>query len=148
VDHVDEGRDLHPPAYRRKLLALLSAATFFEGYDTFVLSFVLALVLGDLGGSEAQAGWIRAITGVGTVVAFGLAAQADRIGRKRLLLITILGYTVSAFLTAISPGLVFLTGAQFLAQVFLGAEGRWRSRWSSRTSRAASAAGRSASSRR
>jgi len=83
---------------------------------------VLSLVLGDLGGSEAQAGWIRAITGLGTVVAFLLASQADRIGRKRLLLITILGYTASAFLTALSPNLAFLTGAQFLAQVFLGAE--------------------------
>ena len=51
--------------YRRKLLFLLSSATFFEGYDTFVLAFVLALVLGDLGGSEADAGWIRAITQLG-----------------------------------------------------------------------------------
>jgi putative MFS transporter len=122
VEPEDEGRDLHPPAYRRKLLVLLSAATFFEGYDVFVLSFVLSLILGDLGGSEAQAGLIRAITGAGTVAAFGLAAQADRIGRRRLLLITILGYTGSAFLTALSPNLAFLAGAQFLAQVFLGAE--------------------------
>jgi putative MFS transporter len=119
---LDAGRHLHEPAYRRKLLVLLSAATFFEGYDNFVLAFVLSLVLGDLGGSEAQAGWIRAITGLGTVVAFLLASQADRIGRKRLLLITIVGYTASAFLTALSPNLAFLTGAQFLAQVFLGAE--------------------------
>ena len=52
--------------YRRKLLFLLSSATFFEGYD-FVLAFVLALVLGDLGGSEADAGWIRAITQLGAV---------------------------------------------------------------------------------
>jgi putative MFS transporter len=118
----DEGRRLHPAPYRRRLLALLSAATFFEGYDNFVLAFVLSLVLGDLGGSEAQAGWIRAITGVGTVVAFVLAAQADRIGRRRLLLVTIVGYTLSAFTTALSPNLAFLTGAQFFAQVFLGAE--------------------------
>jgi MFS family permease len=122
VEREDQGRDLHPPAYRRRLLVLLSAATFFEGYDTFVLSFVLASILGDLGGSEAQAGWVRAITGVGAAVAFLLSAQADRIGRKRLLLITILGYTTSALLTALSPNLAFLTGAQFLAQVFLGAE--------------------------
>ncbi|MBI3648663.1 MAG: MFS transporter [Actinobacteria bacterium] len=108
--------------YRRKLLFLLSSATFFEGYDNFVLSFVLALVLGDLGGSESQAGLIRAITSVGTVVAFLLAAQADRIGRKRLLLVTIVGYTASGLLTALSPNLVWLTAAQFLAQVFLGAE--------------------------
>ncbi|HTG48154.1 MAG TPA: MFS transporter [Actinomycetota bacterium] len=108
--------------YRRRLLVLLSSATFFEGYDNFVLAFVLALVLGDLGGSEADAGWIRAITSLGAVAAFALAAQADRIGRRRLLLITIVGYTIAAALTALSPGLLWLTGAQFAAQVFLGAE--------------------------
>ncbi len=122
VDVEDAGRELHPPGYRRRLLVLLSAATFFEGYDTFVLSFVLALILGDLGGSESEAGWIRAFVGLGAVVAFALAAQADRIGRKRLLLITVIGYTIASFLTALSPGLVFLAAAQFLAQVFLGAE--------------------------
>lgn len=110
------------PAYRRKLLLLLSSATFFEGYDNFVLSFVLALVLVDLGGTEAEAGWIRALVGLGAVVAFLLSAQADRIGRRRLLLITIVGYTVSAALTAVSPNLAWLAAAQFTAQVFLGAE--------------------------
>ncbi|MEO8423750.1 MAG: MFS transporter [Actinomycetota bacterium] len=114
--------ELHTESYRRRLLVLLSSATFFEGYDSFVLSFVLALVLGDLGGTEAQAGWIRAVTGLGAVVAFVLSAQADRIGRKRLLLITITGYTVAGALTALSPGLLWLTVAQFTAQVFLGAE--------------------------
>jgi MFS family permease len=108
--------------YRRKLLFVLSSATFFEGYDNFVLAFVLALVLGDLGGSESQAGLIRAVTSLGAVVAFLLAARADRIGRKRLLLITIVGYTVAGVLTALSPGLLWLTAAQFGAQVFLGAE--------------------------
>jgi putative MFS transporter len=108
--------------YRRKLLFLLSSATFFEGYDTFVLAFVLALVLGDLGGSESDAGLIRAITASGAAVAFLLSARADRIGRKRLLMITIVGYTLAGALTALSPGLIWLTVAQFLAQVFLGAE--------------------------
>ena len=108
--------------YRRKVLFLVSSATFFEGYDTFVLSFVLALVLVDLGGTEAEAGWIRAIVGLGAAAGFLLAAQADRIGRKRLLLITIVGYTACAALTALSPNLAFLTGAQFLSQIFLASE--------------------------
>jgi predicted MFS family arabinose efflux permease len=108
--------------YLRKLLVLLSSATFFEGYDNFVLAFVLALVLGDLGGSETDAGWIRAVTSLGAVVAFWLAAQADRIGRRRLLLITIAGYTLAGALTALSPSLLWLTVAQFGAQIFIGAE--------------------------
>lgn len=114
---VDRG-----PGYRRKLLRLVAAATFFNGYDAFVLPFVLSLVLADLGGTESQAGFIPFITVSGSIVAFFLAAQADRIGRKRLLLVTIVGYTAATALTAASVNLVMLTAAQFVAQIFLGAE--------------------------
>lgn len=108
--------------YRRKLLGLLAVATFFDGYDGFVLPFVLALVLADLGGTESQAGVIRAIVTIGTVLAFVLAAQADRLGRRRLLLITIVGYTIATLASAGAPNLVALSAAQFVAQIFLGAE--------------------------
>jgi putative MFS transporter len=108
--------------YRRKLIGLLSTATFFEGYDGYVFSFVLAQVLTTYGGTERTGGVIRAITIAGTVAAFFLAAQADRIGRRRLLLITVTGYTVMTGLTAAAPNLAWYTVAQFLAQVFLGAE--------------------------
>ncbi len=108
--------------YRRKLLRLLATATFFNGYDAFVLPFVLSLILVDLGGSQAAAGTVQLVAQSGAVVAFFLAAQADRIGRRRLLLITITGYTCAVVATALSPSLAFLTGAQFVAQVFLGAE--------------------------
>ncbi len=109
-------------AYRRKLMGLLSVTTFFEGYDGYVFSFVLAQVLTTYGGSERTGGIIRAITIAGTVAAFFLATQSDRIGRRRLLLITVTGYTVMTALTAAAPDLVWYTIAQFMAQVFLGAE--------------------------
>jgi MFS family permease len=108
--------------YRRKLIGLLSAATFFEGYDGYVFSFVLAQVLTTYGGTERTGGVIRAITIAGTVAAFFLATQADRTGRRRLLLITVTGYTVMTALTSAAPNLAWYTVAQFLAQVFLGAE--------------------------
>ena len=108
--------------YRRKLLRLLSAATFFEGYDNYVLSFVLAPTLAALGGSESEAGGLRAIVSVGTVLSFALAAQADRLGRKRLLLITIAGYTLATVATAAAPSLAFVALTQGIAQIFIGAE--------------------------
>ena len=70
--------------------------------------------------------WIAVVATLGvvagTVAAFFLATQADRIGRRRLLLITVTGYTVMTALTAAAPNLVWYTVTQFLAQVFLGAE--------------------------
>ena len=134
--------------YRRKLLFLLSSATFFEGYDTFVLAFVLALILGDLGGSEADAGWIRAITQLGAVAGFLLAGQADRIGRKRLLLITIIGYTATTALTALSPGLICSPSRRSARRDSSAPSGRSRSRSSSRSSHGNIAGGRSGSSHR
>ncbi len=131
--------------YRRKLLFLLSSATFFEGYDTFVLSFVLALVLADLGGTEAEAGWIRAVVGLGAVAAFALAAQADRIGRRRLLLITILGYTASGALPRSPPTSPGWRPPSSPRRSSSAPNGRSRSRSSSRISPATNGVAPSAS---
>jgi putative MFS transporter len=123
---VDENAlvpEARTPKYLRKLRFLLSVATFFEGYDGFVLSLVLPLILGSLGGSESQAGMIRAVVGVGAVLGFLLAAQADRIGRRRLLLITVTGYTIATLVTALSQNLLWLGVSQFVAEIFL--QGEW-----------------------
>src|SRR5438128_8719230 len=112
----------HGSAYRRRLLRLLATATFFNGYDGFVLPFVLSLILADLGGSQAEAGLVNFVALSGSIVAFFLAAQADRIGRRRLLLITITGYTIATALTAAASNIVWFGAAQFAAQIFLGAE--------------------------
>ena len=122
VDQSDLVPESRSPEYLRKLKVLLSVATFFNGYDGFLLPFVLPLLLGSLGGSESQAGEIRAVVGVGAVLGFLLAAQADRIGRRRLLLVTIGGYTVATLATAAAQSLLWLAVAQFFAQVFLAGE--------------------------
>lgn len=108
--------------YRSKLLRLLSAATFFEGYDNYVLSFVLAPTIAFFGATESSVGGLNLIVRIGTVLSFVLAAQADRLGRKRLLLITILGYTVATVATALAPSLAAVAYMQAVAQIFIGAE--------------------------
>lgn len=103
-------------------MPLLASATFFEGYDSFVLAYVLAQVLSTFGVSAGLGGLLGAIGRTGSVLAFLLAAQADRFGRRRLLLVTVTGYTAATILTAASPDVATFAAAQFLAQVFLGAE--------------------------
>jgi putative MFS transporter len=69
--------------------------------------------------SPSQAGWMIAAINVGTVIAFALVGLADRIGRKRVLAITITGYTVASLASAFAPGAVLFTAAQLLARIFL-----------------------------
>ena len=109
--------------YRRKLLALVSSAGFFEGYDSYVLAFVTAVILRDLSVPVRHGGLVKGIVEAGAVAAFFLATQVDRFGRRRLLLITITGYTICTFLTAFSPGVAFLTLMQLVSRTFSGAEG-------------------------
>ena len=66
---------------------------------------------------------IRAVVGIGAVVGFLLAAQGDRIGRRRLLLITVTGYTLATLATALAQNLMWLATAQFVAEIFL--QGEW-----------------------
>jgi putative MFS transporter len=121
--HIETGGEREARSYRRKLLALVSSAGFFEGYDSFVLAFVTAAILRDLDVPVRHGGLVKGIVEVGAVAAFFLAMLVDRFGRRRLLLITISGYTVATFLTAFAPHVTLLTGLQLVARTFAGAEG-------------------------
>lgn len=59
---------------------------------------------------------------LGALLAVPLALRADRVGRKRLLIISIIGYTVATAATAFAPTAVVFTGCQFVARLFLNAE--------------------------
>ena len=112
----------HTPAYLRSLMVLLVAATFFEGYDGAILALVLGSIRDTFNVAESQLGVSRAIIELGLGAAFFLARAGDRWGRKKLLLWSVLGYTVMTTLTAFSWDLWSFTAFQSLSRVFLGAE--------------------------
>ena len=106
-------------AYQRRLLAFLGVATFFEGYDMFALAQVLPNLRETLHVSRAGAGWMLAAINAGTVIAYLLVRLADRIGRRRVLSITIVGYALSSLASAFAPNAWVFTALQCLARVFL-----------------------------
>ena len=109
-------------AYQKKLFVFLSVATFFEGYDFIALTQVLPEVRAAMSLSKAQSGFLVAFINAGTVLAFVLVRLADRWGRRRVLTITIAGYTLSTFATGLAPGPLSFAVFQFLARMFLIAE--------------------------
>ncbi|HNO67269.1 MAG TPA: MFS transporter [Pseudomonadota bacterium] len=108
--------------YQKRLFVLLSVATFFEGYDFMALAQLLPNLRADLLLSREQGGWLVAFVNLGTMLAYFLVRLADRLGRKRLLSITIVGYTLSSFASGLAPGAKSFAICQLLARLFLIAE--------------------------
>lgn len=108
--------------YQWRLLAFLSVATFFEGFDFMALSQILPEIREELGLSIDQAGLMIATINIGTVFAFVLIRKADTWGRRRVLTITIAGYTIFTGLTAFSQNIWDFTLYQMIARTFLIAE--------------------------
>ena len=113
-----------PPlsSYQRRLLAFLSVASFFEGYDFFALTQILPNLRADLHVGIAGGGLLVGFINVGTILAFILARKADRWGRKPVLTATIAGYTVFTFLSGLSPNVYVFAVLQMVARIFLIAE--------------------------
>jgi MFS family permease len=109
-------------AYERRLLLLLGAASFFGRYDETLLGLLLVQIQADLAIPEAQLGLLGSIVRLGALPAFAALLLADRVGRRRVLLATIAGYTVCTAATALARSFEALVVFQFLARGFLTAE--------------------------
>lgn len=105
--------------YQWRLFLFLSVATFFEGYDQIALTQILPEFREDLGVGETEAGLTVAFINAGTILAYVLIRQADRWGRRRVLTITIAGYTVFSLLTGLAPNVYVFALCQFVARIFL-----------------------------
>ena len=102
--------------YHRRLFFFLSVASFFEGYDCLALSQVLPNLRAALAPDEAPGGRIVSVIGIGTILAYAVVRQADRWGRRRVLMLAILGYATFTFLTGFSRGVVDFTLFQLAAR--------------------------------
>ena len=108
--------------YLRLLLLLLISAAFFEGYDGAILALLLPNIQSTFHVSEAVLGVTRIPIELGLFVAFFVARLSDRVGRRPLLLWSVVGYTVFTAATAFSWNVWSFALCQFAARIFLGAE--------------------------
>ena len=109
-------------SYLRLLLVLLVSAAFFEGYDGSIVALLLPNIQSTFHVSEATLGLTRVFGVAGAFAAFFLARTSDRVGRRPLLLWSVLGYTLFTALTAFSWSIWSFAFFQFGAGVFLGTE--------------------------
>jgi putative MFS transporter len=119
----------HPPVEAERLspyliflFAALSTATFFEGFDATMLTLAAPDARATLGISLEAWSTIFAVTGVGLIGSFFFLMLADRFGRRSLMLVTVLGFSLCNTATAFVDDPVEFAATQFLARVFLNAE--------------------------
>jgi putative MFS transporter len=105
--------------YQWRLFVFLSVATFFEGYDFLALAQILPNLRADMGLSRFDAGLLFAFVNFGTVVAYLLVRKADKWGRRKVMMTTIIGYTIFTFLSGLAPNVWFFAIFQFVARIFL-----------------------------
>jgi MFS family permease len=108
--------------YHRYLLAAVAASTFFEGFDQTILGLVAPYVARDFGLGAEGTGLMLSLIGVGAVLAVAITMQADRFGRRRLLMITVAGYSLGTGLTALAQDPVAFVLVQLVTRMFLFAE--------------------------
>lgn len=108
--------------YQKRLFFFLSVATFFEGYDFLAITQILPNLRRDMGLTPGEGGALIGFTNIGMVLAFLLVRKADVWGRKPVLSLTIVGYTLASLLTSLMPNAIGFGICQLFARFFLIAE--------------------------
>src|SRR5882757_10347849 len=102
------------PAQRRTLIAA-AMGWALDAFDVMLYALVLAHIMRDLHMSKATAGLLGTLTllasGIGGVM-FGFIA--DRIGRTKALMLSILTYSVCSFASGLATSIFMLIAFRFV----------------------------------
>ncbi len=107
---------------QRRVFWIASTAGFFDQYDRALLSLALKQIQAGLKIAESHLGSVLSIIRLGYLLSLLMTPFADVFGRRRLLLYTVVGYTVFTGLIAIAPGERSFVAFEIIARAFAGAE--------------------------
>jgi MFS family permease len=107
---------------RRTLLAA-ALGWALDAFDVMLYAMVLAYIMRDLGISKGTAGLLNTLTllasGIGGVL-FGFIA--DRVGRTKALIASILTYSICSFASGLAPTIYVLAAIRFVLGLGMGGE--------------------------
>lgn len=104
------------------LFLLLSTATLFDGFDSGMLSFAAPESRRTLDIDVAEWGLLNSVIRLGVMASFVFLLYADRFGRRNLMLVTVVGFTLFNGLTAFVTDKYQFVACQMLSRLFLTAE--------------------------
>lgn len=106
-------------ANRIPITISIMLATIMTSLDTTIANVALPHIQGSVSASAEQIAWVLTSYMVATAIGTPLTGfLADRLGRKRLFLITIFGFTVASALCGLATGLIEIVAFRFLQGAF------------------------------
>lgn len=123
-DEITAGVATKQPLERHHifLLAVLGVASFFDGYDTALKAILLPDLGRDFGLTSVEKSVMLGVVFLGAVPALFLSRRADQFGRRRVLFVSLIGYTIFSGLTALSTSATMFAALQFLSLFFVMTE--------------------------
>lgn len=108
---------------QRRTLVAAALGWMLDGFDVMLYATAVSYVMRDLGMSKPIAGLLNTLTlvasGIGGLI-FGFIA--DRMGRKRALVLSILTYSVCSFASGLSTTIAMLAVFRFILGLGMGGE--------------------------
>jgi MFS family permease len=120
-----------PPPFRwrnttvaqRRTLVAAGLGWMLDAFDVLLYSIVLAWLMTTLGMDKATAGFLNTLTLVASAIgSFIFGLLADRLGRRRVLSLSILTYSVFTFACGFSTSIAMLAIFRFLLGLGMGGE--------------------------
>ena len=111
---------------QRRTLVAASLGWMLDAFDIMLYSIVLATLMREFGMSKGTAGFLNTLTLLASAIgSFGFGILADRFGRRRMLSLSILTYSLFTFACGLTTTIVALAIFRFL--LGLGMGGEWNS---------------------
>lgn len=111
------------PISKNKLLGIAGLAWMFDAMDVGILSFVIAALAAEWSLTPGQMGWIGSVNSIGMAVgALVFGVFADKVGRKKIFMITLLLFSIASGLSALSTTLAVFMVFRFFVGMGLGGE--------------------------
>ena len=101
-----------------QVLAFVSFAMLFENYDIGLIGAALPQIAAEFQLNDVGKGYFMSAIDMGALPSLLLVPLADRIGRRRLLLVAIIGMSLGSALTAFSPTAPVFAVFQILTRTF------------------------------
>ena len=121
LEYLDKQTTLSGNQYRLLTTAILG--NLLEFYDLFVIGFVVAYIVGPWKVTYGESAVILLSSGVGAILGAGFWGWlADRIGRRPVLMATVVNFSVATGILGLTPdnGWIFLTIFRFFVGLGVG----------------------------